>query len=390
MSSERANLDAWARAFRRVLGWAPAIADAPGDLPGTVLRFDGPIEPVEMLGSTGHLAQSPALLAHARALGFDWDPQGVVRTVPSPDTFNARADRLLPPGVGYRMGYVRHGRRNMALGGFLLTYLDGRVPVQLAPEEFYVEVARRAGEVTAGELGFHFTSFAHDLSVHALNYQVIPAALREAVRARITEALPERVAAWREPEAPGPLTLTTFFDNDLNRFAYAVWTASESLADAVGIAAAHGAQLLACLDHRIEETRAGLGDVPSGDTADMRPLSPWSFAVSCAKAPPPRPAAVMDEAHRVAIAHALLGVTALPAELTALRARLLDVTLDGDTAVLRVGWEDVVAELRVGEGVTVTELHPSAARLREGLRAMAGSLRGRVPAETLRALPRRA
>jgi hypothetical protein len=387
VDDERANLEVWAEAFGRVLGWAPWVGDAPGALDGTALRFDGPIEPVEMLGSTGHLSQSPALLAHARAMGFDWDASGVVRTVPSPDTFNRRAARLLPPGAGYRLRYDRSERRNMALGGFLLRYLDGFVPVQLAPPAFYREVLARRDGATRGELGFHFTSFAHDLSVHALNYQAVPAALREAIRARVTEALPARVAAWRAPDAPGPLTLTTFFDNDVNRFCYAVWTASDAVDEALRVADAHGAQLLACLDHRIAETLAGKGDVASGDTHDMRPLDPWAFTVSrSGAAPAPGVTSARDAARSARLARALLGVEGLPCELPGLRARLLEVDLDGERAVLRVGWEDPVATLALSPdgGVEVRELHPSAARLREGLRALAATLPRRVTPAALR------
>ncbi|MFO0625433.1 MAG: hypothetical protein U0325_07410 [Polyangiales bacterium] len=388
VDDERANLEVWAEAFGRVLGWAPRVLDAPGDPPGIALRFDGPIEPVEMLGSTGHLAQSPALLAHARAMGFDWDAAGVVRTVPSPDTFNRRAARLLPPGAGYRMHYDRSERRNMALGGFLLRYLDGGVPVQLASPAFYRAVLARAGEVTAGELGFHFTSFAHDLSVHALNYQVVPRVLREAIRARVTTALPARVAAWATPEAPGPLTLTTFFDNDVNRFCYAVWTASDAVDEALQVAEAHGAQLLACLDHRIAETVAGTGDVESGDTHDLRPLAPWTFTIGRAR--PAADAAVTpsrDPARSGRLAAALLGIASLPWEIPGLRARLLAVDLEGPSAVLRVGWEDPVALLVCAPdgAVEVRALHPSAARLEAGLRALAATLPRRITPEALRA-----
>lgn len=387
VDDERANLTVWAEAFGRVLGWAPRVVDAAGEPPGTALVFDGPIDPVEMLGSTGHLAQSPALLAHARAMGFDWDAAGVVRTVPSPDTFNQRAAQRLPPGAGYRMGYDRSERRNMALGGFLLRYLDGCVPVQLAPPGFYREVLARAGGVTRGELGFHFTSFAHDLSVHALNYQVMPAALRASIRARVVEALPARVASWAAPEAPGPLTLTAFFDNDVNRFCYAVWTASDTVDEALRVAEAHGAQLLACLDRRIAETVAGKGDVDSGDTHDMHPLDPWTFSVARAVPAAATARSSRDPGRGARLAAALLGVASLPAELPGLRARLLDVDLEDDRAVLRVGWEDPVAALRLApDGSTeVRELHPSAARLRDGLRALAMTLSRRITPEALRA-----
>ncbi|MEZ4391416.1 MAG: hypothetical protein R3A48_10005 [Polyangiales bacterium] len=383
MFDEREGLDAWARAFRHVLGWAPSVTGSRGAIS---LRFDGPIEPLTMLGNTGHLAQSESLLAHARALGFGWDDAGVVRTVPSPDTFNARCADLLPPRAGYRMSYMRVDRRNMSLGSFLLRYLEGHVPVQLGSAAFYAAVCARRDRGLQGELGFHFTSFAHDLSVHALNYQVVPRALIDAIDARVREALPERVASWAAPEAEGPLTLTTFFDNDVNHYCYAVWSASATLREALTLGESLADELLRCLDRRIDETREGLGDVPSGDTDDMKPLSRWSFD---AHAPRPTPAvAPVAPAASASLAQALLGVSAVPAELPALRARLVDARLDGDAAALLVGWEHPVARLRVtadGEGVRVevSELHPSASRLRAGLAALATRLQGAHTAESL-------
>ncbi len=236
-------------------------------------------------------------------MGFDWDASGVVRTVPSPDTFNRRAARLLPEGAGYRMGYDRSERRNMALGGFLLRYLDGLVPVQLAPPSFYREVLARAGEVTAGELGFHFTSFAHDLSVHALNYQVMPASLREAIRARVRRvAARARGVVGRSPRRRGQLTLTAFFDNDVNRFCYAVWTASDAVDEAL----------------RMADDARTRSSSPASTTASRRPsrargMSPAATPTTCTpstrgpspwRAADPAPAASLSVRAILPAAHA--------------------------------------------------------------------------------------
>jgi hypothetical protein len=133
-----------------------------------------------------------------------------------------------------------------------------------------------------GDLRFHFASFAHDLTVHALNYHLVPRACIEAFRARIVAAMPDRVASWRAPGAPGPLTLTTFYDNDLNRYGYAVWSRSDGPRDFARNFAdpRNFDQLLGCLDRRIDETLRGLGDVPSGDTHDLAPLVPCAFEVA--------------------------------------------------------------------------------------------------------------
>lgn len=434
-------LPLWAEAFARVVGWAPALSplDANPEVPADLargrwmLRFDGPIEPVEMLGNSGHFVHAPALAAHVRRMGFAWDERGVVRGSPSPDAFNALSDALLPPRTGYRMGYIRSDRRNMSLGPFLKTYLSGRVPVQLASEAYYRRVLAVFRPETRGELGFHFTSFAHDLTVHALNYQLVPWDAIDAFRARIVAAVPERVAAWDDPEAPGPLTLTTFFDNDVNRFCYAVWSIVERAEDFAAVFRAHVDQLLACLDHRLDETRAGLGDIPSGDTNDMNPLSPWEFRVLPQAAAPRaevRGYAVAGDASvfrdppsqepeaaalRAEIAAVLVRAPTLPVDLPAFRMRLVDVRADRRAVELLVGWESPVAALRVsarqGDGgvvplvrarpaaadVTVHRLHESAERHMAALDAMASRLRAAITdaqlqralelAARLRALP---
>ena len=87
--------------------------------------------------------------------------------------------------------------------------------------------------------------------------------------------------SWRAPGSPGPLTLTTFYDNDVNRSGYAVWARSEGPRDFARNFAdpRNFAQLLGCLDRRIDETLRGLGDVSSGDTHDLAPLVPCEFEV---------------------------------------------------------------------------------------------------------------
>jgi len=395
-ADERVLLPLWAEAFGAVVGWAPSVTPlrARPAVPAALaaehlaLRFDGPIEPVEMLGSVGHFRHSPALAAHVRRLGFDWDDAGVVRAVPTPDAFNALADALLPPRVGYRTGYMRRDAGSMSLGPFLRCYLEGRVPVQLGSEALYRGARGAMGAGAQAAMAFHFTSFAHDLSVHALNYQIVPWEVVDAIRARIVAAVPERVAAWAHPDALGPLTLTTFFDNDVNRLCYAVWSASADLDDAVARFRDNADQLLRCLDLRLDETLRGTGDVPSGDANDLAPLTPWPFTLRGAQRPPSITDA--DTAGlRAALAGALARAPTLPLDLPAYRVRLLDARPAGTHgAALLVGWEAPVAALEFSPGaasdaavdVTVRELHGTAARVRPALDAMAARLRASLTA----------
>lgn len=287
LDDERHLLERWAGAFAVVNGWAPILEDF---LDGTfTCTFEPRFEPIEMLAGTTHFIHRPKLVEHLSSMGFRWSDVGRVLTVPSPESFNRLADRLLPPGVGYRVGTIVRDQRNLALGPWLRMYLAGRIPVHLSTEAFY-DAILAAGERPWDwrDRRFQFQSFAHDLTVHALNYQFVPRAAIDAFAARIVAALPERVTAWGARDAPGPLTLTTFFDNDLNRFCYAVWWRCEDPADFVEIFLEHLPQLVACLDQRIAETRDGLGDAPDEDTRHLAPLATWDFEVK-ARVPPPPP-----------------------------------------------------------------------------------------------------
>jgi hypothetical protein len=276
-------MEPWARAFEAVYGWAPVFEDFSSEVDGGfTITLRPAVEPIELLGSTGHFRHRPAMTAHVKRMGFGWTDANRVVTAPSPETFNALVDRCAPAGDGYRVNVHRDAKGIMALGPFLTSYLAGAVPVHVAGGTLYAGVsANPKGAPHRGDLRFHFASFGHDMTVHALNYHLVPRAAIEAFRARIEAAMPDRVAGWREPDAPGPLTLTTFFDNDLNRYCYGVWSRSESPADFARrfTDARNFDQLLGCLDRRIDETLRGLGDVPSGDTRDLAPLAPCAFTV---------------------------------------------------------------------------------------------------------------
>lgn len=441
---ERGAMARWAEAFAVVNGWAPRLDDF-GEGGAFTCTFEPRFEPIEMLGGTGHFLHRPKLAAHLERMGFRWSDAGRVLTAPSPESFNRLADALLPPGTGYRVGAIVRDHRTLALGPWLRRYLSGRIPVHLATPGFHDAIIAARGQPRDWSgLRFQFQSFAHDLTVHALNYQLVPRAAIDALAARITAALPERLAAWEAPDAPGPLTLTTFFDNDLNRFCYEVWSRSDDPAAFADLFLDHLPQLMACLDRRIEETRQGLGDVPDGDTRNLRPLAPWDFDVKPRVAPspvapspvaPPRvraegsstqgdgvafrdPTPPDDEARalRLKIAHALVRAPRLPVDLPVSGLRLLDVVADPQGISLHLGPEQPVAALRItrrradraapvplrrpGEPaveVSVETIHPVARRHERELGVMAERLRRAITpaqwdealgyARTLRTLP---
>lgn len=283
---ERPRMERWCEAFAVVNGWAPRLDDFTD---GTfTVTFEPDFDPIELLGGTGHFLHHPALAEHIAAMGFRWSDAGRVLTAPSPESFNRLADRLLPPGAGYRVTPLLRDQPTLALGPLLRAYLAGRVPIHLSSDALYdALIAARGEPADRRERGFQFRSFAHDLTVHALNYQLVPRAVIDAIADRITAALPARVAAWDAPDAPGPLTLTTFFDNDLNRFCYALWWRCDGPADFADLCLEHLPHLLACLDQRIAETLQGLGDIPDGDTRHLPPIAPWEFDVKGRPPPPP-------------------------------------------------------------------------------------------------------
>jgi hypothetical protein len=163
----------------------------------------------------------------------------------------------------------------VSLGPWLDRYLDGVISIHVCTREHYLASVERSAVM----LRWQLTTLVHDLSVHALNYHLVPRRLARRLGARIRSALPERAASWSRPGEAAPLTLAYFFDNDLNRYCYAVWSACDDPSDFAPTFEAHLAQLEHALDVRIGETREGKGDVPSGNSSDMPPLTPTELTV---------------------------------------------------------------------------------------------------------------
>jgi len=170
----------------------------------------------------------------------------------------------------------------MPLGPWLLRYMDGTITVLVNSARFYESLRRpECGPQERERARWGLLSVAHDLSVHALNYHLIPHTAVVELGNRIRAALPERCCDWRRPETVAPLTMTYFFDNDLNRYAYSVWCRCRRPADFAPLFTAprNFDQLLAALAVRLDETRQGRGDVASGEFDEMGPLTETSFEV---------------------------------------------------------------------------------------------------------------
>ena len=171
--------------------------------------------------------------------------------------------------------------RDMPLGPWLKRYMHGVITLLVNAPSFYDDLVQRASDQERAGARWGMSSIAHDLSVHALNYHLIPDAAVDDLAGRIRAALPARYADWSRAEASAPLTLTYFYDNDFNRYTYGVWCNCERPEDfaAIFLAERNYAQLVAALEIRLRETEAGIGDVASGVVDDMGPLTPTSFEI---------------------------------------------------------------------------------------------------------------
>lgn len=282
VADDAALLGPWTRAFEAVCG-APVmriVLDPSGQ--GEQLAFPPVFRPVELIGGTGHFRQHPAMAEQVRRMGFDWTGDGRVMTVPAPGAFNARLASAGLPEAGFSLCCANAVAPSMPLGPWLLRYMQGTMTVLVNAPSYYASLLRPDQPPWVREdARWGLWSVAHDLSVHALNYHLVPHAAIADLSQRIERAVPDRHASWSDTGAIAPLTLTYFYDNDFNRYTYAVWCRCERPQDfgALFTARHNYDQLLAALDVRLDETRAGCGDVASGNFDDMGPLAETQFDV---------------------------------------------------------------------------------------------------------------
>ncbi len=285
IEQDAALLGPWAQAFETFCGQPVRLEplDAADPMAGQRLTFPRVFEPIALIGGIGHFQQSPALVEHVHRMGFQWDADGRVMTVPAPGAFNARLAQRGLAQAGFFLAYANGSAPSMPLGNWLQRYMGGLITVLVNAPRFYALLLRSRQKV---EPRWALMSLAHDLSVHALNYHLVPHHLVPHVAvadlaSRIRSAIPERYAAWSQPAAAAPLTLTYFYDNDFNRYTYAVWCRSRKPEDfaSIFVAPRNYDQLVAALEIRLGETKAGIGDVASGVVGDMAKLAETSFDV---------------------------------------------------------------------------------------------------------------
>lgn len=285
----------WCRAFEFVFQEKPEILPHPyagcGDRRMTVVRIPPIFLEPGQLGSTGHFQRHPSLVTHMRRMGYDWTDAGHVIQAPSPATLNALLPRFGFGDAGYRTCLTLADDVRMSLGQWLLLYLDGIIPIQVASPGWYDRLKPRFHSRFARRyltlldptrnptIRNHFLFLPHDLTLHAQNYHLVPRAALCLIKSIVYAELPERVAQWREPGAMAPLTLTFFFDNDFNKYTYAIWCKCEAPEEfgSLFLEPRYFEQLKAALMLRLSETRQRKGDIASGRTEEMPPLEPVSY-----------------------------------------------------------------------------------------------------------------
>jgi len=269
----------WAAAFARFCGEPVRMEPLDPNAPSSGLRMTFPrvFQPIELIGGTGHFRRSRAMIEQVRRMGFDWDDEGRVRTVPAAGAFNARLATAGFEDAGFLLAYANDTAPAMPLGPWLRRYMAGVITLLVNAPAFYDSLAATPRPNDDPRWGL--MSLAHDLSVHALNYHLVPRAAVRDLAERIRAAMPDRYEDWSRPGTVTPLTMTYFYDNDFNRYTYAVWCRCERPEGFASIfrAKRNYDQLVASLELRLEETRAGLGDIASGDFDEMGRLADTPF-----------------------------------------------------------------------------------------------------------------
>ena len=280
-ASEREILLPWTSAFSTVFGEDLSLESLPEQKSETpedtgVINFPDVIRPIYLIGGTGHFSHVPRMAEYVQSLGFKWNEEGRLCAAPTPHTF----DWLMESRgmeAGYQMIYTEADDDTIPIGAWLTLYLDGKIPIHVRSSVGYENWLKGYVRETHKEgFSFHISSLLHDLTVHMLNCHLVPRSWIESTRKRIEEAMPERVAEWKREGSSGPLTMTFFFDNDLNQYAMQVWCRCQKPEDYEELfLAPQNIKLLdEALELRIAQTLDGIGDVASGDTNDAQGISP--------------------------------------------------------------------------------------------------------------------
>jgi hypothetical protein len=236
----------WQLAYETHYGFRPELRSSDGALSTLTFRR----EPNEldlfrrMVGTMARFAHKPRLTEHVRSLGYGWDEDGLILTVPSPGAFRRRMSELGFEASGFIPSVVVLGALDIPLGSWLLELTQGTLPIQLGTAELYARVhGSRAGGRTRGRLIHHLLSVLHDMSKHVLPLHLAPRTKLLELGRRVMLAMgPLRRLFARElgwarllgsvpKQWLAPVALLTFYENDLVDYCHSVWNAIEDPED---------------------------------------------------------------------------------------------------------------------------------------------------------------
>jgi hypothetical protein len=282
-------LGPWRRAYEAHYGRAPELRTDAGTSTLTFRReVDDPDLYRRMVGTLGRFADKPKLRERVRALGYGWDEDGLLLTVPLPTALLHRMRALGLHGSGFVPEFIVLNSLDLPIGAWLLRLAAGTVPIQVGTAELYSRETSRPprgkGKRRQGRWTHHLLSLLHDMTKHVLPLHMVPRATLEQLGERVVSALgPLRRRVARETrwarllsavpkEWLAPVALLTFYENDLVDYGHAVWSAIEVPEDfePTFLLRRHYTQLEDVLSRRIEQARA-LG-FPAGE-APPRPYA---------------------------------------------------------------------------------------------------------------------
>ncbi|HMR06188.1 MAG TPA: hypothetical protein PKA88_10425 [Polyangiaceae bacterium] len=242
--------------------------------PTTALRIRMAPIPAELATGPSYFLDAPEafrrrreLAVYLRALGYFLDEDGLMRTVPSPETLHRLLSKMGVAGGGFRARLIEVDDYRVDPVSWLSFYLEGTIGINVATERFYQNNARKLALHMPNRFWCeHMTAVAHDMSVHVLLTHRIPFS-HIAEMAALAEPVWRRCRAEARPEALTPLV--DFYEGDLPQICREVWERLSTPEDFDRAFSARRSELLARLRASNERCQLALA---APDTAT---LSTW-------------------------------------------------------------------------------------------------------------------
>ncbi len=289
---EIARLAPWRAAYGAFYGHAPEVRQRDDGLRTLVFqperdRFD---LFRRMVGTFGGFAKKPRLLAHLRALGFDWSEDGVLLTIPTPASFRVKMAALGLAMSGFVPEILVLEGLDIPAGAWLSHLMRAVVPMNIGTAKLYARELsmdpyarplRRENARWQQSIIHHLLALLHDTTKHVLTFHLVPRSclfdLGERARAAIGP-----LRRWLGGEVSirharplgsvpkgwlAPVPLLTFYENDLVDYCRRVWEVVDRPEDFVPTFTrrAHYEQLVDVFSRRMVQSKrisALLQDLP--------------------------------------------------------------------------------------------------------------------------------